>query len=108
MPTEEIRERIKKRYFLGGKEVNGINSAIAEDGGWKSIRCPDGQPGIPLCYFTDYLKEKNGELDIEDPVLKEILDAVNLLIEKTFIVQIYYPKDYGNLQQPAGEVYGYW
>ena len=72
----------------------------------KIIRCPDGQPGIPLCWFTDtFLLAEDGSLDPADPRLVEVLAAAGQPLDRTFIVSgVPSPLHLGT----RTAIFGYW
>lgn len=99
------------KFFMAGRRISkGTHEAIVRGLGRKRIRCPDGQPGVPLCVITDYLKTDNDiTLDLSDPVLKEALECVGLPVEKTYIVFDCneYPEDPLSRAVKV-KVYGWW
>jgi hypothetical protein len=100
---------MENKYYAGGIEISKTeHQAILYGEREKLIRCPDGQPGICLCFISDHINQVGEQLDESDPVLIEVLKAIKLPIEKTYIVHTY-KKPCDPLERfLAGFVYGYW
>ena len=102
-----------RKWYAAGVEISTEEKNHIMNGHRdKSIQCGktiSGEPsGSPLAWMTDHFKITDGKLDETDPLLKEMLEVLNLAIEKTFIVQMF-PSDTDPLDQyRAGAVYGYW
>ena len=93
------------KFYAAGREVTKAEKdKILCGRADKLIRCPDGQPGIPLCWFTDtFLLTKEGNLDPTDPRLVEVLAAAGQPLDRTFIVSEV-PSHLGT----RTAIFGYW
>ena len=107
----EDKTMVYHKFFMAGRRIlKGTHEAIARGLTHKHIRCPDGQPGVPMCVMTDYLMTDNDiALDLSDPVLKEALEAVGLPIEKTYIIFDYNRDSDDPLSRSVKvRLYGWW
>ena len=67
------------KYYAGGVEISAEEKNRILNGHTdKLIRCPDGQPGIPIVKLTDHLNIINNIIDENDPLLKAVLEVLEL------------------------------
>ena len=101
---------MKIEYFAGGVIIDEIeHEAIVCGKRDKLIRCPEGQPCIPICVLTDTIRVDSGKLDKDDPVLKAALEIMKLPLEKVYVIQRYEADPNSDpLSQPRSLMYGYW
>ena len=97
------------KYYVGGKEItqsekDKIIGGTAE----KTLYSPKGQPGIPFAVASDYFNVSGNKLDINDPLLRECLNATKLDIEKTFIIQRFVDSEDKLIIPQKGAIYGCW
>lgn len=102
---------MSSKYYASGIEITKEEKDQIVCGKQdKFLRGPSKQPGIPLCWFTDHINIKDGKLDTDDPLLREALEALELPLEKTFIVQIFPEPDPNDslTATKRGALFGYW
>lgn len=105
MPTYE--------YFAGGIRIDEKEfKAIAANKRPKTIWKPEGKPHEPYMWSMEYFKTNSeGNLDPEDPLLKDILGDLDLPLGKTFIIHTHWEKSdwiYFDCPSKAAAILGFW